>query len=163
MSNSMVHSQVVMVKQFLENTVEQIGTFLNHTTIESLKEEEPNGDREYYKSLLASLRRLYVFCEEGLDACQVILNAEKFRKGAAEKTLFWVYHQCIQEFYSPKHDKWYEDSRSAYTGKNAIRFYDKTPDSLKMLIASLEKDFQDMREELEFYETDYKTKMLQSK
>jgi hypothetical protein len=163
MSNSIVYSQSVLSKDFLEKTVKEIEEFLNSTTIQALLDEEPEGSKEYYEELLAGLRRLYVFCDEGLDACKVILSADTFRKAAAEKTLYWIYHQCIQEFYSPRNDKWFEDSRSAYTGKNAIKFYGKTPRSIEKLMASLEKDFQEVREELEYYETDYKTKIMQSK
>lgn len=163
MSNSIAHSQSILVRDFLDHVVKEIGSYLNKTTMESLLTEEPDGKLNHYDGILASLRRLYVFCDEGLDACNVILNAEEFRKAASEKTLYWIYHQCIQEFYSPKNDKWFEDSRSAYTGKNAIKFYETTPESIKKLMASLEKDFQEIREELEYYETDYRTKILQSK
>lgn len=163
MSNSIVHSQTKQAKGFLEDAVDMIGDYLNSTTLDGLLAEDSTGDTEYYKVVLSSLRRLYVFCEEGLDACNVILKGEKFRKAAAEKTLYWIYHQCIQEFYSPRHDKWYEDSRSAYTGKNAIKFTSTVPASLRTLMASLEKGFQELREELEFYETDYRTKIVQSK
>lgn len=159
----MVQSQTEQTKDFLESVTNDIGNFLNATTLNSLLKEEPEGNNDYFKGLLSSLRRLYVFCEEGLDASKVILNGDKFRKGAAEKTLYWIYHQCVQEFYSPKNENWYEDSRSAYTGKNAIKYFQTTPESVKQLMASLEKGFQEIREELEYYETDYKTKMLQSK
>lgn len=163
MSNSIVHAQTMMTKEFLEQAVTDIGHFLNTSTLAGLLDEEKQGDQVYYEGLLNSLRRLHVFCDEGLDACSVIVSAEPFRKVAAEKTLYWVYHQCVQEFYSPRHDKWYEDSRSAYTGKNAIKFYKVVPASLAKLMASLERGFQDIREELEFYETDYRTKITQSK
>lgn len=63
------------------------------------------------------MRRLLVFCEEGQDACFVLLNSQPFRKTAAEKILYKIYHQVIAEFFSPKSDHWYENSRSAYTGK----------------------------------------------
>jgi hypothetical protein len=33
----------------------------------SLLEETPAGNERYYKGLLASMRRLLVFCEEGQD------------------------------------------------------------------------------------------------
>ncbi|OEH93652.1 hypothetical protein BFG57_00655 [Bacillus solimangrovi] len=159
----MVHSQVTQTTAFLEQTVEKVGNYLNETTLQSLLNENKEGDPAYFERLVSNLRRMFVFCEEGLDACKVVLNGDKFRKGAAEKALYWVYHQCVAEFYSPRHDGWYEDSRSAYTGKNAIKFTSDAPESIKVLIASLENSFQEIREELEYYETDYKTKMIQSK
>lgn len=163
MSNSLVQSQSIQVKDFLEQVVSEIGEFLNVTTLDQLMQETPDGNEEYLKALLSNFRRIYVFCEEGLDGCKVILSSDKFRKAAAEKMLYWVYHQCVQEFYSPRQDKWYEDSRSAYTGKNSIKFRETTPESIQQLVESLEKSFQEIREELEYYETDYKTKVIQSK
>ncbi|MBE4910342.1 YpuI family protein [Bacillus luteolus] len=162
MGNSMVKTQTEQVKEFLKSTVTIVNNYLNETTLPSLQ-AETDGDEEYYRTLLSTVRRLSVYCEEGLDACNVVLSTEPFRKGAAEQTLYKIYHQCIEEFFAPKSDIWYEDSRAAYTGKNAITYRKPMPASIQSLIASLEGGFQTTREELEFYETDYRTKMLQSK
>ncbi|MCA1030580.1 YpuI family protein [Bacillus timonensis] len=162
MGNSIVKSQMQQVEGFLEKTVQVLNSYLNETTIHGLLNEE-DGDKEYYASLLSTLRRLVVYCEEGLDACQVFLSNEPFRKSAAEKTLYRIYHQCIVEFFSPRNDLWFEDSRSAYTGKNAINYRKSPPPSVRDLLLSLEADFQLVREELEYYETDYRTKIIQSK
>ncbi|SEM86583.1 Protein of unknown function [Mesobacillus persicus] len=162
MGNKIVETQIKEVKDFLGQTVSSLEDFLNTTTLESLEAEE-SGNDEYYKRVLSTIRKLTVYCEEGLDACQVIDKAQPFSKAAAEKTLYRIYNHCIEEFFSPKSDAWYEDSRSAYTGKNSIKFREGIPMSLRKLVASLEADFQKIREELEYYETDYRTKMLHSK
>ncbi|MCM3122256.1 YpuI family protein [Mesobacillus sp. AQ2] len=162
MGNTIVKTQIEEVREFLSATVVKLEGFLNGTTLEGLKQGQP-ADEEYYKSILSSLRKLAVYCEEGLDACKVILQAEVFSKPAAEKTLYRIYYQCIEEFFSPKNDAWYEDSRSAYTGKNAIKFRQPVAAELSDLLVSLESGFQRIREELEYYETDYRTKMLQSR
>lgn len=162
MGNTIVKTQIEEVREFLSATVVKLEGFLNGTTLEGLKQDQP-ADEEYYKSILSSLRKLAVYCEEGLDACKVILQAEVFSKPAAEKTLYRIYYQCIEEFFSPKNDAWYEDSRSAYTGKNAIKFRQPVAAELSDLLVSLESGFQRIREELEYYETDYRTKMLQSR
>ena len=47
--------------------------------------------------------------------------------------------------------------------KNSIKFYKNVPERVQQLIKGLEGEFQRMREELEYYETDYRTKMIQSK
>lgn len=161
MANMVVKSQIELVEQKLASSVKALNQYLNHATILSLK-EEIQGEESDYALLLSNLRRLAVFCEEGLDACRVIFGTEPFRKAAAERTLYRVYHQCIEEFYNPKHDLWYEDSRSAYTGRNAIKYRKAVPGSIEKLLSSMESDFQLMREELQFYETDYVTKMTQS-
>jgi hypothetical protein len=158
----MVKTQIEEAKNFLSTTVIQLESYLNKTTLTALMDEK-DGEEKYYSILLSNLRRLLVYCEEGLDACAMILQSEPFPKGAAEKTLYRIYHQCIEEFFSPKTDAWFEDSRSAYTGRNSIKLRKDGPDSAIQLLRALEADFQKVREELEFYETDYRTKMIQSK
>ncbi|MDE3839456.1 DUF3907 domain-containing protein [Bacillus methanolicus] len=162
MGNTIVKNQVEEVKNFLEKTVSELEQFLNETTLSGLEREFP-GDTEYFKVILSHFRKLLVHCEEGLDACKVIINSEPFSKGAAERILYRIYHQCIEEFFSPKNDVWYEDSRSAYTGNNSIKMRKEVPDSIIAVLKGLEGDFQRIREELEYYETDYRTKMIQSK
>jgi hypothetical protein len=161
-ANTLVKTQLNDVKEFLNKTIILLEDLLNETTLTNLKPENEE-ERTYFKLILANLRKLVVYSEEGLEACKVILQSETFQKSAAEKTLYRIYHQCIEEFFSPKNDSWYEDSRSAYTGKNSIKFYKNVPDDLRQLVKSLEGDFQRVREELEYYETDYRTKMIQSK
>lgn len=162
LANTLVQTQIIDVKKFLEYTIVEFETFLNKTTLSGLVKEK-EGDSNYYKLILSNLRKLLVFCEEGLDACRVIVKNEPFAKAAAEKTLYRIYHQCIEEFFAPKSDAWFEDSRSAYTGKNSIKFRQDTPDSIKLIFSNLESTFQEIREELEYYVTDYQTKMIQSK
>ncbi|RFU65586.1 YpuI family protein [Peribacillus glennii] len=162
MGNLIVKSQLEDVRSFLANTVDKLEQFLNEATISKLQQEK-SGDEQYYKGLLSSIRRLLVYCEEGLEACQIVLKNEAFNKAAAEKTLYRIYHQCIEEYFAPKSDRWYEDSRSAYTGKNSIKFHFEVPQSISALLKDLEAGFQAMREDLAFYETDYRTKMMQSK
>jgi TRAP-type mannitol/chloroaromatic compound transport system substrate-binding protein len=162
MGNSLVQTQLNDVKEFLTQTVTVLENFLNETTISQLNVSN-DEEHTYIKMIFSNLRKLAVYSEEGLEACSVILQSEPFQKPAAEKTLYKIYHQCIEEFFSPKNDAWYEDSRSAYTGKNSIKFYHSVPESIFKLVKSLEADFQRIREELEYYETDYRTKMIQSK
>ena len=162
MGNTLVKTQLNDVKEFLIKSISTLEDFLNETTISQLNVEN-DEDRVYVKLILANMRKLVVYSEEGLEACSVILQSEPFQKAAAEKTLYKIYHQCIEEFFSPKNDAWFENSRSAYTGRNSIKFYRNVSEKISILIKSLESDFQRIREELEYYETDYRTKMIQSK
>ncbi|MBM7651492.1 YpuI family protein [Neobacillus cucumis] len=162
MANTLVKTQLNDVKEFLTKSILTLEDFLNETPISQLNTDNEE-DRAYVKLILANLRKLVVYSEEGLEACSVLLQSEPFQKAAAEKTLYKIYHQCIEEFFSPKNDSWFENSRSAYTGRNSIKFYRNVSDKISELIKSLESDFQRIREELEYYETDYRTKMIQSK
>ncbi|MBM7693167.1 hypothetical protein JOC77_002607 [Peribacillus deserti] len=161
MANTIIQNQMEDVKRFLESTVHHIEDFLNSVTLRTLQAEK-SGDEFYYKSLLSNIRKLAVYSEENLEACKIVLNNDVFHKVAAEKILYKVYHQVIEEFFSPKTDSWYEDSRSAYTGRNSIKLRGEAPGSITALMKTLESGFQSVREELEFYETDYRTKMIQS-
>ena len=162
MGNTLVKTQLNDVKEFLTKSIIVLENFLNETTVSQLNAENEE-DYNYVKLILANMRKLVVYSEEGLEACSVLLQSEPFPKAAAEKTLYRIYHQCIEEFFSPKNDAWFENSRSAYTGRNSIKFYRNVSEKISTLIKSLESDFQRIREELEYYETDYRTKMIQSK
>ncbi|MFD0827723.1 YpuI family protein [Neobacillus sp. M.A.Huq-85] len=162
MGNTLVESQLNDVKGFLKETIQTLEGFLNETTISQFN-PETEEKRNYLKLIVSNMRKLLVYSEESIETCALILQSEPFQKAAAEKTLYRIYHQCIEEFFSPKNDAWYEDSRSAYTGKNSIKYYQPVPETIQNLIKGLEGDFQRIREELEFYETDYRTKMAQSK
>jgi hypothetical protein len=162
MGNTLVKSQLNDVKAFLGKSISTLEDFLNETTISQLNLEN-DEDCTYNKLIFSNFRKLVVYSEESLEACSVILQSEPFQKAAAEKTLYKIYHQCIEEFFSPKNDAWFEDSRSAYTGRNAIKFYRNVSENVVQLVKGLEGEFQRIREELEFYETDYRTKMIQSK
>jgi hypothetical protein len=157
-----VKSQLKEVEELLVTTIKTIEDYLNETTLLQLNSDNEE-ERQYHKVVFSNLRKILVFSEEGLDACKIILQSEPFQKAAAEKTLYRIYHQCIMEFFSPKNDAWYEDSRSAYTGRNSIKFYKEVPENLKQIVKGLEGEFQRIREDLEFYETDYRTKIIQSK
>ncbi|MGL4819810.1 MAG: DUF3907 family protein [Bacilli bacterium] len=163
MSNSMIQGQMQELAKFLEEAVSTWSHYLNASTVDSMLAEEPTASRAYLEAVASNVRRMLVYSEEGLDACAIVLNGKEFVKGAAEQTFYRVYHTVIMEFFSPKNDRWYEDSRSAYTGKNAIRFHEPVPQSLKATFRKLEGGFQQLREDLEFYETDYRTKMIQNK
>ncbi|MDF2858323.1 MAG: hypothetical protein K0Q87_4174 [Neobacillus sp.] len=162
MGNSLVKTQLSDVKGFLTDTINTLETYLNDTTISQL-EQHKESDTNTNRLILSNLRKLLVFCEESLDACSVIIQSEPFQKASAEKVLYQIFHRVIEEFFSPKNDAWYEDSRSAYTGKNSIKFYKSVPENLQQLVKGLEGEFQRIREELEYYETDYRTKIIQSK
>ena len=82
-----------------------------------------------------------------LEETQIIMKAHNFPKQIAEKTLYKIYHQCIEEFFSPRSDVWYEDSRAAYTGKNAICFRLDVAPAVQKLFHELEGGFQLLREE----------------
>jgi hypothetical protein len=145
----------------MEQAAEELRSFLNEATLTNLIAEGSETSEEDFQLILDQFRRLLVFFDEGRESGNLLLRSENFRKSAAEKTLYWIFHQCVEEFFQPHFDIWYEDSRAAYTGKNAIRFRTEVPQKIKEIVKVIEGPLQEVREELEYYETDYRTKVKQ--
>ncbi|MGM0751318.1 MAG: DUF3907 family protein [Bacillota bacterium] len=162
MNDFMVKTQVLDIQSFLENTIIQFESYINTVTIQGLLEEK-YGDKAYYEGLLSNLRRLLVYCEEGLDACGMIVQNEPFQKGAAERILYKIYHKCIEEYYSPRYNLWFEDRRISYPEGSCIRFRQEPPGCFASLLKSVEGEFHSMREELIEFEIEYRNQRLKSK
>lgn len=90
MGNTLVKSQLEDVKSFLETTVAQLEEFINETTYSKLQQEK-SGEESYYKGILSSLRRMLVSCEEGLEACQIVLKMKFLIKPQMKRR----YIECI--------------------------------------------------------------------
>ncbi len=151
MGNSIVRAHTEETGEFLAEVVTMVSSYLNHTTLPEMR-AQGEADEAYCRDVLSVLRRMTVFCEGAQEACRRLLMQEPFHEARAEKTLYKVYHQCVEEFFMPKRDTWYENSRAAYTGQSAIEFYQQVPDSLRSLLLSLSSEFLRMREELAQYE-----------
>lgn len=74
----MARAQTEQAGEFLAQTVQTLSDYLNRTTLSSLEAEEP-GSRDYYRDVLSNLRKLAVYCEEGLLACRIRLKQVPFR------------------------------------------------------------------------------------
>lgn len=101
MGHSIVRAQTQKTGEFLSMVVNTVNDYLNQTTLESLQAELPI-EKGYCCDVLSTLRRMAVFCEGGAEACRRLLMQEPFQEARAEKTLYNVYHQCIEEFFMPK-------------------------------------------------------------
>lgn len=142
-----MRAETEKVMMFLDRIVNRMTEYVNSTTIHSL-EKEGTSDNDYLLELLKAARRLLVFCEEGLDACRNMLNNQSYHEMQIKQLLEKVYYQCIERFFHPKNDVWYENSRSAYSNTNAIIFRKAVPPSFSKFIYSLEAEFQMIREEV---------------
>ncbi|WP_280768292.1 DUF3907 family protein [Salipaludibacillus daqingensis] len=161
MGNDLVKQQLTITMDNMDVASKKLRSFLNEATLSNLISEGNDTSEEDYQLILDQFRRLLVFFDEGLESGNLLLRSENFRKSAAEKTLFWIFHQCVEEFFQPHYDIWFEDSRAAYTGKNAIRFRSDVPVKIKDIVKAMEGPLQEVREELDYYETDYRTKVKQ--
>jgi hypothetical protein len=134
--------------------------YLNQVTLASLVAQsgDPEEYEDYYRCFLSDLRRLLVYCENAYERLGVALRRARFNEEFAEEVLYQVYHTCINNFYYPKGEVYEEDGRYAYTSYDAIIFRKKVAPELERLTLSLSKVFEQMRDDLQYYETDYITK-----
>ncbi|MGJ3417281.1 YpuI family protein [Bacillus sp. Je.9.29.b] len=159
MAHMNVKAQVDQAGAFLSKVAIEMNGFLNETTLSSLKRLNPEAEA-YYCDILSTLRKLAVYSEDAAAVCRKMGQQQTFPQQAAQQMLHRIYHQCIEEFFTPKKDTWYEDSRSAYTGKSSIVFHHEVSADMKQLFFSLEKDFLAMREELEYTTSHQQVKMV---
>jgi hypothetical protein len=141
----------------LKEAIAKMELFLNNHSILSLNEEKDEAMSEFYRCYLQDTRHLLVFSEVAYEKIGVSLRRPNFNVDFAEKILYEVYHTCVTNFYYPKNECYSEDGRYAYTGQDAIRFRKKPVRDVRNLTIELSKIFEELREDLTYYETDYVT------
>lgn len=135
----------------------ELERFLNQVTLASLVDQsgDPEEYEAYYRDYLSDLRHLLVHSENACDKLGVALRRPRFDEQFAEEVLYQIYHTCINNFYYPKKEVYDEDGRSSYNGQEAIVFRKEVTPELRNLTLFLAKQFEQMRDELQYYETDY--------
>jgi hypothetical protein len=141
----------------LKNAVDKMEAFLNTHSLVQLAIEGDEETNEFYRGYLSDTRHLIVFCEVSYEKLGVSLRRSTFNVEYAEKVLYDAYHSCVNSFFYPKNECYSEDGRYAYTGQDAIRFRKKPTRDVRDLTIELSKIFEEIREELAYYETDYIT------
>lgn len=152
----------VFTREKLREAKEKLEHFLNYHSVPQLIADHSQPDEEqiqYYCDYLADLRHLSVSCDINYEKISLVLRRAKFNHDYAEKVLNEVVHSCISYFYYPLHEVYEEDGRYCYTNQDAIKFRQTPAEPLKEITLSLSKIFQDLRDELEYYETDYVTRI----
>jgi hypothetical protein len=109
MSNLMVENQTEQVSIFLEDAINLITNYVNYHTL-PLHPVLLRKKREVVSLMLITLYNI---------AHSLLVFPLIKRKTAAEKILYKIYHQVIAEFFSPKSDHWYENSRFAKNEKSS--------------------------------------------
>ncbi|MFF2090298.1 YpuI family protein [Paenibacillus sp. NPDC058174] len=142
----------------LKDAINGLEPFLNQYALNQLAGDD-NGDeaQTFYKGLLSDLRHLLVFSEVSVEKLGVLLRRPNFDNDFAERALYEVYHQCVNAFFYPKNECYSEDGRYAYTGQDAIRFRFKPVREARNIVLSMSKIYEELRDELAYYENDYMT------
>lgn len=161
MTNSDVKNLCETTRAKLKETIEMLEGFLNVNALPQLissSSNDPEQDMEqYYKGCLSDLRQLLVFSEVNYEKLGVNLRRPTFHHDSSEKVLYEVYHQCVNAYFYPKNECYAEDGRYAYTGQEAIRFRKKPAHEVRDIVLQLSKIFEELREDLSYYESDYLT------
>ncbi|SEN10327.1 YpuI family protein [Paenibacillus sp. OV219] len=145
-------------REKLKLAVGHLETFLNQYALPQLTSEDQGSDSElFYKGLLADLRHMLVFSEVAYEKLGVALRRPNFDTDFAERGLYDVYHQCVNAFFYPKNECYSEDGRYAYTGQDAIRFRKKPIRAARDIVLTISKIFEELRDDLSYYESDYMT------
>jgi len=141
----------------LQEAIVKMEQFLNQHSLPQLVIENDPSMEEFYRGYLSDTRHLLVFCEVAYEKLGIALRRPQFNEEYSEKVLYDVYHSCVNRFFYPKHECYSEDGRYAYTGQDAIRFRKKPIREVRDLTIELSKMFEEIREDLSYYETDYIT------
>ncbi|AMA72431.1 MULTISPECIES: DUF3907 family protein [Aneurinibacillus] len=143
----------------LKKVCMELEKFLNTTTLNQLVQasSDPEQYESYYRDYLSDLRHLLVNCENAYEKLGICLRRARFNKEFAEEALYLVYHTCVNLFFYPKGEVYEEDGRNSYTGRDAIIFHKEVTPELKALTLGMSKVFEYLRDELQYYETDYVT------
>jgi len=148
----------------LKEAIAKLELFLNTRSLTQLNADNDPAMEEFYRAYLSDMRHLLVFCEVAYEKLGIGLRRPIFNTEYAEKVLHDTYHNCVNAFFYPKNECYSEDGRYAYSGQDAIRFRKKPCREVRDLTIELSKIFEELREELAYYETDYVTeKRLQGK
>ncbi|WP_058301866.1 DUF3907 family protein [Gorillibacterium timonense] len=142
----------------LKEAISKMELFLNRNSLEQLVQGSGEADpamEDFYRDYLQDTRHLLVFSEVLFEKLGVSLRRAQFQEDHAERNLYDAYHQCVNRFFYPKNECYSEDGRYAYTGQDAIRFRKKPNRDVRNLTVELSKIFEELREELSYYETDY--------
>lgn len=148
-----------MTYQRLKKVSARLEDYLNQVNLRMLMSSaEQNEDaEEYYKGYLQDLRHLLINCENSYEKLGVSLRRATFNRDFAEDALYQAYHLCVNGFFYPKNESYEEDGRHSYTGRDAIAFKFEVHPDLREVTLELSKIFEELRDDLMYYETDYVT------
>ena len=139
----------------LRQAIEMAEEFLNEHALGQLCSNQDPDEREFYEGFLSDLRHLLVFSEVNYEKLGINLRRPTFNVEQAERQLYETYYQSVNNFYYPKNESYSEEGRYAYTGQDAIKFRKKPNKEARNIVFKLSKIFEEMREDLSYYETEY--------
>jgi hypothetical protein len=157
MTSAQIKALVESSREKLKAAIGQLEAFLNEYALPQLANPQDDDSVRFYRELLSDLRHLLVFSEVSYEKLGVLLRRPNFDVDQAEKSLYEVYHQCVNAFFYPKNECYSEDGRYAYTGQDAIRFRIKPVRAARDVVLGVSSLYEELRDDLAYYESDYLT------
>jgi len=158
MQSANVKAIAESAKEKLKTAIKELEAFLNANALPQLTNEQSTEESiAVHAGLLSDLRHLLVFSEVAYEKLGAILRRPNFDLDLAERTLYEVYHHCVNAFFYPKNEGYSEDGRYAYTGQDAIRFRAKPVRAVRDVVLNISTVYEELREELAYYESEYLT------
>lgn len=145
-------SQAESINKHLAQIESELHDFLDFTSVDKLLESEQNLDLEYLQKIFKELRYLAIFCGEGRQAIGKLLRTQQDEQGYFDKVYKGIYFKCIIEYFSPKDEIWFEDSRASYRNKCVIDFQQHPGEHIIETVKKVEPSFLRLREQLDYLE-----------
>ncbi|MGP4071982.1 DUF3907 family protein [Piscibacillus sp. B03] len=145
-------SQAESINEQLIFIESELHDFLDFTSIDKLLEAEKDLDIEYLQTVLKEFRYLAIFCGEGRQAIGKLLRTSQYEQDYFDKVYKGIYYKCVIEYFSPKDEIWFEDSRASYKNKCAIDFQQHPGELIIETVKKVEPSFLKLREQLDYLE-----------
>ncbi|MFD2640307.1 DUF3907 family protein [Piscibacillus salipiscarius] len=145
-------SQAESINEHLTFIEYELHEFLDFTSIDKLLDSEKSLNIEYLQSIFKEFRYLAIFCGEGRQAITKLLKTNSIEQEYFDRVYKGIYYKCIIEYFSPRDEIWFEDSRASYRNKCSIDFQEHPGRLIVETIKKIEPSFLQLREHLDYLE-----------
>ncbi|WP_194840812.1 DUF3907 family protein [Filobacillus milosensis] len=147
-----LYSQAESINDQLKLIETELHEFLDFSSIDKLINLNKHIDIEYVQAIFREFRYLAVYCGEGRNAIDKLIQSKNVEQDIVDRVYKGIYRKCVLEFFSPKDEVWYEDSRASYRNKCSIDFQTDPSDPIVQTMEKIEPYFHKLREDLDYLE-----------
>lgn len=115
-------SQAESINEHLTFIENELHDFLDFTSVDKVLETNRELEIEYIQRIFKEFRYLAVYCGEGRKAIEKLMKTSQIEEEFLDRVYKGVYYKCVLEYFSPKDEVWFEDSRASYQNKCSIDF-----------------------------------------
>ncbi len=143
-------AQAQQIYDELSQIEEVLGDFHNHYSANHLASLATELDGEYIRQVMKQLRLLESYSSEGKKAVHQFTRVKTVDGKHFDRILRGISIKCVDSFFSPSEDLWFEDSRASYQNKRSIDFIHHPGEEIIQLTDRLEPIFLELRNRLEY-------------